>query len=240
MWRGGRFYVTALCGVAPCAWGHAQKIPTWGPFRSGRPVRVGTRPCAWSDIMTIPRSTRARGDTPARVGVYQASIRVAPYARGRALSERPRQGDGPNGRLLPNLSAPTGVETATSRCLDGDGPLLRTAPGIGLQNHLLLVFFCWPSRCPRCDPPPGAGTRGDPCRAGRKTRRSDGSWQHALPSAHSADGRVPPQLSSRLFRIQNSAVARATLSRRRPRWSAMSDSFRACRHERAGRSAAPT
>jgi len=169
-----------------------------------------------------------------------SSIDSGRPVRTQRAAEQPRQGDGPNGRLLPNLSAPTGVETATSRRLDGDGPLLWTAPGIGVQDPLLRVLL--PAfEVPPLRPPSGVATRGDPCRARGKTRRSDGgSWQHALPSALCADGRGPPRLSFRLFRMQNSAVARATLSRRRPRWSAMSDSFRACRHERAGRSAAPT
>ena len=98
-------------------------------------MRVGTRRVIW-------------GNSPVR-----RTRRVAPYARGRALSERPRQGGGPNGRLLPNLSAPTGVETAMSRRLDGDAPLLWTAPGIGVQNQeapcvLLPAFEVPPLRLP--------------------------------------------------------------------------------------------
>lgn len=102
---------------------------------------------------------------------------------------------------------------------------MGVAPFCGWRPELVFRTTC--SLCSFADlrgapvaPPSGVGTRGDPCRAGRKTRRSDGSRQRALPSALCADGRVSPQLSSRLFRMQNSALARATLSRRRPRWSA--------------------
>jgi len=191
-------------------------------------VRVETRPVERKGVTIVTWSTRALEDTPARVGVYQASIRVAPYAHSGRPS--PSQSERPHWGRNSDVQAPGW----------GCPPLLWTAPGIGLQDQEAPCVLLPTFEVPPLRPPSGVGTRGDPCRAGRKTRRSDGSWQHALPSALRADGRGPPQLSSRLFRMQNSAVARATLSRRRPRWSAMSDSFRACRHERAGRSAAPT